>query len=153
MTERIHTEPEHGFTTHDVDDHATVTPAYDEPVVHRRYIESLPARVNAVLFTVLLALEGLLALRFLLLAFGANLANDFVDFVMDLSWPFVRPFSDAFANRAWDEGIIEVSTLLAMGVYLLAFLLVAMLVTALLPRFYSTHDDAGAGHTGRVIHG
>jgi hypothetical protein len=100
---------------------------------------------------VLLALEGLLAMRFLLLAFGANQANGFVDFVLDLSWPFVRPFSDAFANRTWDEGIIEVSTLLAMGVYFLGFVLISMLVSALLPRFMHTDEDVV--HARRVTHG
>lgn len=95
----------------------------------------IAGRVNSVLFAVLLALETLLGLRFLLLAFGANLANGFVDFIMDLSWPFVRPFDGAFANRTWDEGLIEVNTLLAMGVWFLAFAVAMMLVSAILPRW------------------
>ena len=104
------------------------------------YWDSLALRVNSVLFVLLLGLEALLALRFALLAFGANLANDFVDFVMDVSWPFVRPFDGAFANRTWDEGIVEVNTLLAMGVYLLGFVLLALLINALLPHGHS--DDS-----------
>ena len=112
---------------------------YDEAVTDRRvttrYLESLPARVNAVLFAVLAALEGLLALRFVFAAFGASRASGFVDFIYDISWPFVRPFSNAFTNRAWDRGVIEYNTLLAMGVYLLLFVLVMLLVNAVLPRF------------------
>lgn len=98
-------------------------------------------RVNSVLVALLVALETLLGLRFALLAFGANLANGFVDFIMDVSWPFVRPFDGAFANRTWDEGVIEVNTLLAMGVWLLVFAIVMMLVAALLPRWTESYSE------------
>ena len=121
---------------------AAYTAPVDADVVttHSTYWDSMASRVNSVLFVVLLGLEALLALRFALLAFGANLANDFVDFVMDVSWPFVKPFDGAFANRTWDEGIIEVNTLLAMGVYFVGFLLLALLINALLP--HGRSDDA-----------
>jgi uncharacterized protein YggT (Ycf19 family) len=89
--------------------------------------------VNTILFALLIALEGLLALRFTLAAFGANPTSGFVDFIYDVSYPFVRPFENAFANRTWDEGIVEISTILAMGVWFLAFALVAMLFNAILP--------------------
>jgi hypothetical protein len=95
--------------------------------------ESLPGRVNALCGALLLALESLLALRFTLIAFGANRASGFVDFILDVSWPFVRPFRGAFADRTWDEGLIEVSTLLAMGVWLLAFALIMIVLNAALP--------------------
>ena len=103
---------------------------------------SLSGRINTVLFAVLVALEALLALRFTLIAFGANRDSGFVEFILDVSRPFVRPFEDAFANRTWDEGIIEVNTLLAMGVYALIFAIVAMLVSAILPRMtgYDRHE-------------
>lgn len=111
--------------------------------------ESLPGRVNGVLGVVLVALESLLALRFALLAFGANPASGFVDFVLDVSWPFVRPFSNAFANRTWDEGIIEVNTLLAMGVWLVGFLLLGMLLNALLPNVTASETRV---HRRRTLH-
>jgi hypothetical protein len=109
--------------------------------VRRWWGVDVAGRVNAVLGTLLLALETLLGLRFALLAFGANLANDFVDFIMDVSWPFVRPFDGAFANRTWDEGIIEVNTLLAMGVWLIVFLIVMALVSAVLPRWSEGYSE------------
>jgi hypothetical protein len=115
-------------------------PAHTDAVAEREsvtaFYDSWPARINTILWTLLLALEGLLALRFALLAFGANASSGFVDFVYDVSWPFVRPFDGAFANRTWDEGIIEVSTLLAMGVWLLVFGLIIMVINALLPKLY-----------------
>lgn len=113
----------------------------DRRVTTTRHLESLPARVNAVLFALLLALEGLLAFRFVLVAFGANRSSGFVDFIHNVSWPFVRPFDNVFRTRIWDQGVIEPSTLLAMGVYFLLFLLAALLVNALLPNF-EEHDAA-----------
>ena len=57
-------------------------PAYDEAVTDRqvttRYLESLPARVNAVLFALLAALEGLLALRSLQTLVMGNLQPEIV---------------------------------------------------------------------------
>ena len=98
------------------------------------YFETLPERLGALGLVVLTALEGLLAIRFLLRAFGANPSSGFVGFINDVSWPFVRPFTNIFSNRSWDQGTVEISTLVAMGVYLLAFALIGMLIAALTPR-------------------
>jgi len=98
------------------------------------YLATLPERVTAVGLALLTALEGLLAMRFLLRAFGANTSSGFVGFIDDVSWPFMRPFANVFSDRSWDQGIVEVSTLVAMGVYFLGFALLGMLVTALVPR-------------------
>ena len=107
------------------------------------YLTSLPVRVNTVLLTLLVVMESLLGLRFALIAFGASTRSGFVRFIRNVSWPFVRPFSSAFSNRSWDQGIIEVNTLLAMGVWLLAFVLLAALVNAALP------DTSGHYRFGR----
>jgi hypothetical protein len=98
------------------------------------YFETLPERLSAVGLVLLTALEGLLATRFLLRAFGANPSSGFVGFIDDVSWPFARPFANVFNNRSWDQGVVEISTLVAMGVYFLIFALLGMLVTALAPR-------------------
>jgi hypothetical protein len=107
------------------------------------YLETLPERLGAVGVALLTALEGLLAIRFLLLAFGANTSSGFVGFIDNVSWPFVRPFADVFSNRSWDQGVVESSTLVAMGFYLLVFALLGMLVTALAPRL-TGHPGAPA---------
>lgn len=99
-----------------------------------RYLETLPERLSAVAFVVLVAIEGLLGMRFLLSAFGANPSNSFVRFIENVSWPFARPFANIFSNRTWDQGVVEVSVLVAMGAYVLLFALIGMLVTALAPR-------------------
>jgi hypothetical protein len=127
-------------------------PAYDTAVAEHRstvtYFDSLSGRVNSILGTLLIGLEGLLALRFALVAFGANRNSGFVDFILNVSWPFVRPFDGAFRNRTWDQGIIEVSTLLAMGVWFIVFALIMMLVNAILPRVY----EGGTIDRRRVTH-
>jgi hypothetical protein len=53
---------------------------------------------------------------------------------------FARPFANVFSNRSWDQGVVEVSTLVAMGFYLLLFALIGMLVTALAPRLRGGRD-------------
>jgi hypothetical protein len=60
----------------------------------------------------------------------------------------MKPFENAFSNRTWDEGLIEVNTLLAMGVWLLIFLLLGALVNALMPRF----DGHGGRSYRRTVH-
>ena len=103
------------------------------------------------LLALLLALEGLLTFRFVLVAFGANRSSGFVDFIHNVSWPFVRPLDNVFRNRSWDQGIIEPSTLLAMGVYFVIFLFVALLVNALLPNL--EEHDASVVHRRRYMRG
>ena len=98
------------------------------------YFETLPERMSAVGLVILTAIEGLLGMRFLLSAFGANPNSGFVEFIDDVSWPFAGPFSNVFTSRSWDQGIIEVSTLVAMGFFLVLFAILGMLVTALAPR-------------------
>ena len=98
------------------------------------YFETLPERLGAVMVVVLIALEGLMGIRFILRAYGANPSSGFVGFINDVSWPFVRPFADVFSDRSWSQGVVEISTLVAMGFYLLLFALIAMLITALAPR-------------------
>lgn len=105
------------------------------------YLETLPERLGAVMVVVLIAIEGLLGLRFLIAAYNANPSNSFVRFIDNVSWPLARPFANVFSNRSWSHGTVEVSTLVAMGVWLLIFALVGMLITALVPRMHG-----GSGH-------
>ena len=110
---------------------------FDEHVVDERsvsYIQLNAATVNGLLGLVLLGLESLLAVRFMLFAFGASTRSGFVRFELDVSHPFMRPFANAFANRTWDQGIIEPATLLAMGVYIMVFAFAMLLISSLMPQ-------------------
>lgn len=106
------------------------------------YFETLPERMSAVGLVILTAIEGLLGMRFLLHAFGANPSSGFVGFIDDVSWPFAGPFSNVFSNRSWEQGIIEVSTLVAMGFFFVLFAILGMLVTALAPRLSGRQGGA-----------
>jgi hypothetical protein len=115
----------------------------------RRWYEfDLAGRINTVAFAVLAGIETLLALRFTFFAFGANPNSGFVDFIYDFSGFFMEPFENAFRNRTWDEGIIEVNALLAMGIYALCFAVFAILIAAIVPRVGGYYDD-GTGSTYR----
>lgn len=64
--------------------------------------------------------EVLLAARFLLKAFGANVESLFVQFIYAASGALALPFQGIFPNTAAASGIVfEWSTLVAMGAYLL----------------------------------
>lgn len=108
----------------------------DGEIVEQRSLRTVDfsaATMNSVLGLLLLALEGVVGTRFLLRMFGANPRSGFVDFMYDLSWPFVRPFSNAFANHRWDQGIIEPGSLMAMFIYAVIAGLLMLTITTLLP--------------------
>ena len=65
-------------------------------------------------------IEALLALRFIFILLGANPANNFVNFIYNVSYPFARPFFGIF-NYSINYGVarVELSSLVAMAVYAL----------------------------------
>lgn len=64
--------------------------------------------------------ETLLAIRFVLVLFGANRGNWFAQLVFNLTEPLVRPFLGLFNQQAvYGSGHFEASTLVAMVVYAL----------------------------------
>src|SRR6185437_12211401 len=97
------------------------TPVARESVVEQRqtamHSRSLRSMLDGLVMLALLALEVLLAVRFALIAFGANTSSSFTHFIMNISGPIVRPFRDTFALRAWDRGVLDYNILLAMGVW------------------------------------
>ena len=110
----------------------------DRTVTTERTTETNPVReertsglrtiINVVWFIEALIVT-LLGLRFFLRLFGANPANGFVDFIYNVSYPFVAPFLGMFNyddNLA--NGRVEIETIFAIIVYaLLAWLIVKLL--------------------------
>src|SRR2546426_957440 len=90
-------------------------PAYVEPTVYR----PLGHQVNRVVWYLFGLLEALLALRFVLRAIGANPENAFAAFVYALTGPFIVPFRTLVREPRVDGAVFEVTTLVAIGVYLL----------------------------------
>lgn len=72
----------------------------------------------------------LLALRVVLLLFGANQDSGFVSFIYTLSAPFAVPFYGIFAYEpSYGVSVLEVSSLVAIAIYALIAWGIARLMT------------------------
>lgn len=71
----------------------------------------------------------IIALRFALLLLGANQAAGFTDLVYGISGVFVAPFVGIFGEPTYGTSVFEVSSLLAIAVYLLIAFGIAKLLT------------------------
>lgn len=71
---------------------------------------------------------GILAIRFILKLLGANEAAGFASFIYGASAPFVAPFSNLFANPGSSGSVLELTTLVAIIVYMLVAWLVARVI-------------------------
>jgi len=101
---------------------------YGEQVVRSEHV-SVPseaarraaavARTKQVIYFVFGVVNVLLALRFVLLLFGANQASSFVRLIYGLSHPFVLPFLGIFGEPTFDGSVIEWSSLVGIAVYML----------------------------------
>lgn len=76
----------------------------------------------------------IIALRFVLLLLGANREAGFTDFIYSLSAPFVAPFVGIFGEPAYGTVVFEISSLLAIVIYLLIAWGLAKLFTLTRPR-------------------
>jgi hypothetical protein len=102
---------------------------------------SPPRSVVAVriVYYILGVIEVILAFRFVLALLGANRANDFAQFVFNLSLPFVQPFFGLFKYEpTYGSSQFEIYTLVAMAVYAVVAWGIASLIR--LPR--GTDEDA-----------
>ncbi len=80
------------------------------------------------------AISITIAIRFVLLLLGANREAGFTDFIYSLSAPFVAPFVGIFGEPTYGQSVFEVSSLLAIVVYLLIAWGIAKLLTINRPR-------------------
>lgn len=79
-------------------------------------------------------LETLLALRFLLLALGANPASPFYAFVVGVTGPLAAPFANLIATPRYGNAVLELGTAFGMVIYLLLAIALVKLVDLLLSR-------------------
>lgn len=75
----------------------------------------------------------IIALRFVLLLLGANQGAGFTDFVYSLSAPLVAPFVGIFGEPSYSVSVFEISSLLAIAVYILIAWGIAKLITLASP--------------------
>lgn len=76
-------------------------------------------KVRSVIWLIMLFVEALIGLRVGLIALAANPNSAFVNFIYDVSYPFVAPFSGLVSDRVINDGSLEISSLVAMAVYFL----------------------------------
>ena len=79
------------------------------------------SQVTRIIWTILGILEILLGLRFLLKLIAANADSGFAVFIYGIAGPFVAPFAGLVGTPTSGGTILEVTTLIAMGVYALLF--------------------------------
>jgi hypothetical protein len=134
----------------------TVVEEYGEEAVH-----SGPATIGASMMSMLnrlVALAGLavLALLSVRLAFElgeANRANNFVEFIFDITGPLVAPFQGIADVRTLDGGgVFDPATAIAMGVYLLATALTMMLIGTI-AGMLAASDEGPVVHRSRMVRG
>ncbi|MGH7217985.1 MAG: YggT family protein [Candidatus Microsaccharimonas sp.] len=71
----------------------------------------------------------IIALRFIFLLLGASREAGFTDFIYSISAPFVAPFVGIFGEPTYGVSVFEISSVLAIIVYLLIAWGIAKLVT------------------------
>jgi len=62
-------------------------------------------------------IDVLIAIRFVLKLFGANVAAAFVRFMYDVTWPLVAPFHGIFNTTQEGRSILEPESLVAIAIY------------------------------------
>jgi uncharacterized membrane protein len=91
-------------------------------------------QINRIIWTVLSVLEILLGLRFILKLIGANPASGFTIFIYGFSGLFTGPFTSLLGSPSFEGSVLEITTLIAMVVYLLLFWIIARVVEIVLDR-------------------
>lgn len=78
-------------------------------------------------------IDTLIAIRFVLKMFGANLAP-FVRFMYDLTWPLVAPFHGIFNTDQVGRSVFEWESLVALAIYALIGWGIVSLIRLILDR-------------------
>lgn len=85
-------------------------------------------RVTQLVYWVFGLVEGLIAIRLILRALGANPAAGFSQFIYGITAPLVAPFTNLFGNPTYQNSVLELSSIVALIVYALLAWLLARLV-------------------------
>jgi YggT family protein len=85
-------------------------------------------QITRIMWTVAGILEILLGLRFMLKLIAANPGSGFAGFIYGITGAFTAPFNSLLGSPATEGSILEVTTLIAMGVYALFFWVVARVI-------------------------
>ena len=94
--------------------------------------ERAAVQANSVINFIVGIITLLLGLRFILLLFGANAANGFVNFVYGLTEPLVAPFQGIFGPLSAEGFFVDWASIIAIIVYVVIGSLISSLVNTLL---------------------
>lgn len=125
-----------------MDDHTTaVVDPHDE---NRDTAKKLIQAVQLVFGVVM----GLIAIRFILLALGANPEAGFADFILGVTDPLVSPFQGLFNDSVSGNNVIEYASIVAFVVYGL----VAWMLSKLMWLAFGDHRRSAVARSTRVHH-
>lgn len=85
-------------------------------------------RLTQLIYWVFGLIEGLIAIRLVLKALGANQAAGFAEFIYGITAPLVAPFVNLFSNPSYANSVLELSSIIALIVYALVAWLLGKLV-------------------------
>ncbi len=85
-------------------------------------------RLTQIVYLVFGVIEALILIRFILKLLAANPAAAFTNFVYQLSGPFVAPFQGVFPSPATDASVFELSSALAIIIYMLLAALIVRII-------------------------
>ncbi|GIK66419.1 MAG: hypothetical protein BroJett018_42130 [Chloroflexota bacterium] len=104
--------------------------------------EVFVSRLTQLAWLVVSVVDLLIVTRFVLKLLDANAANSFVDFIYDVSYPFVRLFNGIIESPTFDNGaILDVPSIIALVVW-------TLVAGVLIELFWILF--AGTGRTRRV---
>ncbi len=85
-------------------------------------------RLTQIIYWVFALIEGLIAIRLILRALGANPSAGFAQFIYGVTGPLVAPFVNLFGNPTYQNSVLELSSIVALIVYALVAWLLGKLV-------------------------
>ena len=85
-------------------------------------------RLTQIIYWVFALVEGLIAIRLILRALGANPSAGFAQFIYGVTGPLVAPFIGLFGNPSYQNSVLELSSIVALIVYALVAWLLGKLV-------------------------
>ena len=114
----------------------------DREAQHSEYSEQhrieervgLVRKVNGIIWFLFAVLDIIIGIRIVLKLLGANPANAFANFIYEISYPFLAPFFGIVNEPQANGSVLEVSSIIALVVYLLiAWGITRLVELALMP--------------------
>jgi hypothetical protein len=112
--DKDHIDRQKRVVVHQSGDHV-----HEEHVVRNVDLEYREAlyKISQFIWLIFGGIEALIGIRVILMLIGANPANTFTAFVYQLSELFLWPFRNIVANPAFQNYVLEITSIIAMIVY------------------------------------